>query len=112
MFFEKLLRVLPPCLIHKYTGYYCPGCGATRSLLFLLTGHPLRSLFYYPAIPLATLLFIWLLVSFVAEKLVKHRVFFHFPLTVKWVYLILTVILGNCVWKNAVLYWTGIPLIP
>ena len=112
MIFEKLLRLLPPCFIHAYTGYYCPGCGATRSLLLLLEGHPLRSLFYYPAIPVAAVLLIWFLASLLAEKIKKGPVFFHFPLTIRWVYLFLALIVGNCIWKNAVLYFTGTPLIP
>ncbi len=29
----------PPCLLHKFTGLYCPGCGSTRALHCLLHGH-------------------------------------------------------------------------
>lgn len=28
----------PPCLIRKFTGLYCPGCGGQRMLLALLQG--------------------------------------------------------------------------
>ena len=35
---------LPPCLWHTFTGYYCPGCGATRALYLLMHGHPLLAL--------------------------------------------------------------------
>jgi Protein of unknown function (DUF2752) len=28
----------PPCLLHKFTGLYCPGCGSTRALHCLLHG--------------------------------------------------------------------------
>jgi hypothetical protein len=30
----------PPCIFHKMTGLYCPGCGATRALYHLVHGHP------------------------------------------------------------------------
>ena len=31
---------LPPCPFHLLTGFYCPGCGSTRMLYFLVHGHP------------------------------------------------------------------------
>jgi hypothetical protein len=31
---------LPPCPFYRLTGLYCPGCGSTRMLYFLLHGHP------------------------------------------------------------------------
>lgn len=103
---------LPPCIIHKLTGYYCPGCGATRSTIALLHGDFATSLFYYPAIPVAAVLFLWFAVSFVAEKATGRRVFFHFPLRTAWLFLLLAIIVGNFIWKNAVLYFTGVALIP
>jgi hypothetical protein len=30
----------PPCPVHQYTGLLCPGCGATRALAELISGHP------------------------------------------------------------------------
>ena len=37
------------CFFRKMTGYYCPGCGGSRSIMFLLRGDPLRSFIYHPA---------------------------------------------------------------
>jgi hypothetical protein len=31
---------LPPCPFYRLTGLYCPGCGSTRMLYFLVHGHP------------------------------------------------------------------------
>jgi hypothetical protein len=31
---------LPPCPFRFLTGFYCPGCGSTRMLYFLVHGHP------------------------------------------------------------------------
>ena len=56
---------MPPCIIHYATGFYCPGCGMTRSFLSLAGGDVLMSLHYHPlpmlAIVLCTLLYIELL---------------------------------------------------
>lgn len=31
---------LPPCPLHALTGLYCPGCGSTRMLFYLVHGSP------------------------------------------------------------------------
>jgi hypothetical protein len=31
----------PPCPLYALTGFYCPGCGSTRMLYWLLRGNPL-----------------------------------------------------------------------
>ena len=35
-----------PCVIHKVTGFYCPGCGITRLLFALFRGH-IKEAFMY-----------------------------------------------------------------
>jgi len=41
---------LPECMLHKYTGFYCPGCGSTRAVIALLHGDILLSLRQNPMI--------------------------------------------------------------
>lgn len=36
-YLNKLYGFSIPCPIHKITGYYCPGCGITRCLFYLMT---------------------------------------------------------------------------
>lgn len=36
--------LLPECLLHRFTGFFCPGCGSTRALYLLLHGAPLMAL--------------------------------------------------------------------
>ncbi len=43
---EDMAKLLPACLFHKYTGMYCPGCGATRAVLSVLHGRFIMALRY------------------------------------------------------------------
>lgn len=40
-----------PCLFQMMTGLYCPGCGGTRAVRALLSGHPVLSFLYHPVVP-------------------------------------------------------------
>ena len=40
----RLSQLLGPCMIHTFTGYYCPGCGGTRAVHALFAGDLLRLL--------------------------------------------------------------------
>lgn len=39
-------QFFPPCLFHKATGLYCPGCGSTRAAHALLHGDIIAALGY------------------------------------------------------------------
>ena len=47
----QILTKVPPCPLHAYTGYYCPGCGGTRATFALLHGHLIRSFVLHPFVP-------------------------------------------------------------
>lgn len=57
VFEEKMLEVFRSgCVFFNLYGYYCPGCGGSRSLNALLNFNLIKSFIYYPAIPYAALL--------------------------------------------------------
>lgn len=48
-FYMKYIASLNiPCFVYLTTGYWCPGCGGTRSMVELSKGHIIRSLHYNP----------------------------------------------------------------
>lgn len=41
---SKLLGLMPPCMLHRYTGILCPGCGGRRCVMMLAEGRWLDAL--------------------------------------------------------------------
>ena len=39
IYLNQRYQLYIPCLFHKITGLYCPGCGATRCIISLLKGN-------------------------------------------------------------------------
>ena len=59
-----------PCLIYKYTGLYCPSCGATRMMYALIHDQDIMQAFRYNVLlavtlPFAAVLYIQQLIVFV-----------------------------------------------
>lgn len=63
-----------PCLFHRVTGYYCPGCGGTRAVRALLAFRIADSIRYHPIVPYGALLGGWFMVSQTIERLSRGRV--------------------------------------
>lgn len=104
LFNKDLLHSFPPCAIHAVTGYYCPGCGATRALIALLRGQLVRSLMYHPFILYVTAGGGWFMLSQTVERLSgrRIRVGLHFRYIYVWIGLAL--IFGNMFIRNVMVY--------
>jgi hypothetical protein len=51
-FLESIAPHLPGCIFHEITGFPCPTCGGTRSLIALSRLDLVSSLMYNPLVPL------------------------------------------------------------
>jgi hypothetical protein len=60
---KRLSKILLPCPVHLFTGFYCPGCGGTRALRFLLHGDIINSLRHHLAVPYMTVMGICFMAS-------------------------------------------------
>ena len=97
---------LSPCYFHKWTGFYCPGCGGTRAVKELLAGHLRASFIYHPAVPLAGALYLWFMISHTIEILSGGKLRTGMKYSDKYLYIILVLILIQCLVKNlAKLVW-------
>lgn len=81
--------MLPECQFYNWTGLYCPGCGATRAVIALMSGDILLSLRQNALIVVLLLvalaLYIELLLKVVFEKCFKSLVL---NLKFLWIFLI------------------------
>lgn len=87
----ELLGFSVPCLFHKITHLYCPGCGVTRLLFSLL------KLDFYQAFRYNPLIFV-VLICYVIYKLINLK--YHFKLPKYTVYIVLLVVILFGVLRN------------
>lgn len=97
-----------PCTLYTWTGFYCPGCGGTRSLSALLQGRILESIYLHPFVPYTVFVGGWFMISQTMERLSKGKIkiALHFRMIYMW--LAIAIIFINCIWKNLVLLTTNI----
>ena len=63
-----------PCLLYQTFHLYCPGCGGTRALYYLLHGHFLTSIKYHPVIPYTFVLVVCYMSSHTLNILTKGKI--------------------------------------
>lgn len=106
------LHLLRPCMFHLLTGYYCPGCGGTRAVRFLLQGRILSSFWYHPIVLYVAVIGGWFMLSQTIERMSRGRIRIgmHFREIYMWV--ALGIIIVNFVIKNLALIICNIDLLP
>ena len=99
-------------LCSMHLGGYCPGCGGTRAIAFLLHGDFLHSLVYHPFVPYTFVLCTWFMISQTIERLSKGRlrIGMHFREVFLWI--ALAIIIINFIVKNAALLFFQIDFMP
>lgn len=107
----QISRYLMPCIMHTLTGLYCPGCGGTRAVAFLLHGDFLLSLLYHPIVPFAAILCGWFMISQTIERLSKHKIAIGMRYRDIYLWIGLGILILNFVIKNAFLILGHIDLL-
>lgn len=100
MFFEE--RFFTECAFKSATGLYCPGCGGTRAMDALFSGHFIKALIYHPFVPYCLVMWILYEGSHLLEILhVPHIKGMKFRTVYVWVGL--AILFLNWIVKNILL---------
>lgn len=110
---RNIIRQGIPCLFHLLTGLYCPGCGGTRAVWYLLHGQILKSLQYHPLVLYGALIVAAELAAYwIAGRRGRVRDVSASFRRYEWEVLIGTVILVlNWILKNYMLVFRGVDLL-
>ena len=106
-----LKSLMPPCMFYKITGYYCPGCGGTRAVRFLLQGHVLKSLYYHPIVVYTAIFGSWFMISQTIQRLSKGKIAIGMRYRDIYLWIALAIAALNCLVKNLVLAIAGVALL-
>lgn len=107
----QILTKMPPCPLHAYTGYYCPGCGGTRATFALLHGHLIRSFVLHPFVPYTVVFGGWFMLSQTLQRISRGRLHIGMHFRPLYMWLALAIIVVNCIVKNMLILFCGIHLL-
>lgn len=95
--------LFPPCPVHYFTGFYCPGCGSLRAVHQLLHGHLQLA---WAMNPLSVLLFPFLTYGLACEAVffLRGRQLPQFTLPGSWIRVLCAVILLFGIVRNLPLH--------
>ena len=99
----RIEKYFYPCIFHKITGYYCPGCGGTRAVYALFCGNLLDCFRYQPFIPYVVIFGGWFLISQTIERLSKGRIAIGTRYRDCYLWIALAILLINFLVKNMAL---------
>lgn len=108
---KKLVEIGTSCPFHALTGYDCPGCGGTRAVRSLLKGDLRMSVQYHPLVLYTVIVLLMELIIRLICKNGKHPVN-HRKRERVLVLIGVVILLANWIFKNYMLAYKGIDLLP
>ena len=107
---DFILSLMPPCILHHFTGLYCPGCGGTRAFVALINGHFLKSLYYHPVVLYVAVCLAWYLLKQITEASLRGKVSIPMPDPKVLISLAALIVGVNCVVRNLLYLGWGIAI--
>lgn len=91
---HKTFNIKIPCVFHKITSLYCPGCGITRAILSLIELDFYQAFRYNMLVVTLILLFIIYLLVCTINYIITKRFFIKIPNYIYVILLIITILFG------------------
>lgn len=95
------------CFFLKVTHLYCPGCGGTRSVYYLIHGHILKSILFHPFVPYTFADYLVFMINTILVKKTKKLGFEGFPVTIT-IYAGIVILLGQWIVRNFIYVIWGV----
>ena len=106
----QLIRFEAPCAFHEITGLYCPGCGAGRSVRFLVRGDIGKSFIFNPIV-LYVCITTFIFIIFVVKYRISGKVLNKEKIILPMIYIGIFILLLNWIVKDCLLIFKGIDLL-
>ena len=104
-------KLFPTCLLYRFTGTYCPGCGGTRAVWYLFHGDLLRTFIYHPIVFYVARVGGWFMVSQTIERLSRHKLAIGLKYHDNYLWAAIIIVVVNCIIKNVLLFAFHIDLL-
>lgn len=99
-----LTDIMYPCVFHRLSGLYCPGCGGTRAVKALLDGQFIACFLYHPFVLYCAVLYLAFMASHTLEMIpAKKPIIRGLKFKITYVYVGIIVILLQWMIKNLLL---------
>ena len=108
---KTILNYVPPCMFHRVTGYYCPGCGGTRAVFTFFRGDIVRAFKFHPFVPYTIILGGWFMLSQTIQRLSGDRIKIGMNFRIVYLWIALGIIALNWIIKNMFILVCGIHLL-
>ena len=97
---KTILNYVPPCMFHRVTGYYCPGCGGTRAVFTFFRGDIVRAFKFHPFVPYTFIIGGWFMLSQTIQRLSGDRIKIGMNFRIVYLWIALGIIALNWIIKN------------
>lgn len=108
---KTILNYVPPCMFHRVTGYYCPGCGGTRAVFTFFRGDIVRAFKFHPFVPYTFIIGGWFMLSQTIQRLSGDRIKIGMNFRIVYLWIALGIIALNWIIKNMFILVCGIHLL-